>query len=73
MANKQTKKFNIGDKVRFYVKRFRKWYEGKVESLEESGDLKGCYNIRVTKAEGKFAMYEVGHLWVVEPCLMENL
>lgn len=72
MASK-TKEFKIGQMVKFYVIRFKKWYEGKVESQEEDGDLKGCYNVRVTKSTGKFAAYEIGHLWAVDPRLMEAL
>lgn len=70
---KETPKFEIGQMVRFYVKRFKKWYEGKVEGQDQDGDLKGCYNVRVTKTTGKWAAYEVGHLWAVDPRLMKAM
>jgi len=73
MAKKETPKFVKGQMVKFYVIRFKKWYEGKVEGQEDDGDLKGCYNVRVTKSEGKFAAFEIGHLWAVDPRLMEAL
>lgn len=70
---KETPKFEIGQMVRFYVIRFKKWYEGKVEGQDQDGDLKGCYNVRVTKTTGKWAAYEVGHLWAVDPRLMKAM
>lgn len=69
----KTSTFKIGQIVRFYVKRFRKWYEGKVEGREQDGDLKGCYNIRVTKSEGPLAQYEIGNLWAVDPQLIREV
>ena len=70
---KETPKFEIGQMVRFYVIRFKKWYEGKVEGQDQEGDLKGCYNVRVTKAEGRYAYLEIGNLWAVDPLLMEAM
>ena len=74
MAKTKNYEFQVGQNVKFYVKRFRKWYEGKVEGqYEEEGDLKGCYHIRVTKAEGPWAQYEIGHRWLVDPQLIVAL
>lgn len=73
MANTKNRQFEKGQMVKFYVIRFKKWYEGKVEGQEEDGDLKGCYNVRVTKSQGPLAKYEIGNLWAVDPRLMEVL
>ena len=59
-------KFTIGQKVKFYVKRFRKWFTGTVEGLDDSltkevGNT--CYNIRTDQ----------GYLWGVEVSLIKAL
>lgn len=70
---KETPKFEKGQLVRFYVIRFKKWYEGKVEGQETNEDGLEMYNVRVTNTTGKYARYEIGNLWGVDPRLMEAL
>lgn len=70
---KEKPKFVEGQMVKFYVKRFRKWYEGKVEGEIQDGDLKGCYHVRITNTTGPWAAYEIGNLWAVEPLLIRAL
>jgi len=72
-GKKKNKEFTIGQMVKFYVIRFRKWYEGKVEKREEREGLV-MYDVRVTKAPAnKWGINEVGNLWLVENNLMEAL
>lgn len=58
--------FKVGQKVKFYVVRFRKWFSGTIEGIDESltkdvGNT--CYNIRT----------EQGFLWGVEKDLIKAL
>lgn len=63
---KKTNTFQNGQRVKFYVKRFRKWFEGTVEGEDESLTKEVntlCYHIRTDR----------GFLWGVENTLIKAL